>query len=66
VKESALDWILVRPSLLNDKLPRPQLRALTDLSSFHGGTISRANVADFVLDQVRGDTWLHQSPLITW
>jgi uncharacterized protein YbjT (DUF2867 family) len=40
--------------------------ALTDLSTFHGGTISRSAVARFVLGQVRDNTWLHQTPLITW
>jgi hypothetical protein len=58
--------VLVRPSVLNDKPGRAAIRALADLSSFHGGTISRANVASFVLDQVRDDTWVHRSPLITW
>ncbi|MBZ9740876.1 MULTISPECIES: NAD(P)-dependent oxidoreductase [unclassified Mesorhizobium] len=66
VRDSGLDWVLVRPSVLNDKPSRETIRALTDLSGFHGGTISRANVASFVLDQVRNDTWLHRSPLITW
>lgn len=66
VRDSGLDWVLVRPSVLNDKPSRNTLRALTDLSSFHGGTISRAHVASFVLDQVRDDTWVHRSPLITW
>ncbi|MDC0680152.1 NAD(P)-dependent oxidoreductase [Sorangium atrum] len=66
VRDSGLDWILVRPSVLNDKPSRDTIRALTDLSSFHGGTISRAHVASFVLDQVRDDTWVHRSPLITW
>jgi hypothetical protein len=42
------------------------IRATTDLSSFHGGTISRADVARFVLDQVLGDEWLHRAPLVTW
>lgn len=66
VRESGLDWVLVRPSVLNDKPGRDSIRALTDLSDFHGGTISRENVARFVLDQLRADTWLHRSPLITW
>jgi hypothetical protein len=65
VRDSGLDWVLVRPSVLNNKPSRDTIRALTDLSSFHGGTISRADVARFVLDQVRGDTWVHRSPLIT-
>ena len=66
VRDSGLDWVVVRPSVLNDKSGRDTVRALTDLSGFHGGTISRADVANFVLDQVRADTWLHRSPLITW
>jgi uncharacterized protein YbjT (DUF2867 family) len=66
VRGSGLDWVLVRPSILNDKPGRDPIRALTDLSGFHGGTISRHDVAKFVLDQVRADTWLHRSPLITW
>jgi len=66
VRDSGLDWVLVRPSVLNDKPGGGAIRALTDLSGFHGGTISRTDVATFVLDQLRSDTWLHRSPLITW
>lgn len=66
VQDSGLDWVLVRPSVLNNKPSRDTIRTLTDLSSFHGGTISRADVARFVLDQVSTDSWVHRSPLITW
>jgi len=66
VRDSGLDWILVRPSVLNDKPGRGPVRALTDLSDFHGGGITRANVAAFVLDQLHAEAWLHRSPLITW
>jgi uncharacterized protein YbjT (DUF2867 family) len=66
IRESGLDWVLVRPSVLNDKPGRDAIRALTDLSDFHGGTISREDVASFVLDQLHADAWLHRSPLITW
>jgi len=66
VRDSGLDWILVRPSVLNDKPGHRSVRALTELSGFHGGGISRADVATFVLDQLHADAWLHRSPLITW
>lgn len=66
VRESGLDWVLVRPTVLNDKPGRDATRALTDLARFHGGTIARADVASFVLDQLRADTWLQRAPLITW
>lgn len=66
VRDSGLDWVLVRPSILNNKPGSGAVRALTDLSGFHGGSISREDVARFVLDQVRAGAWLHRSPLITW
>jgi putative NADH-flavin reductase len=66
VRDSGLDWILVRPSILNDKPGRGTVRAMTDLSSFQGGAISRSDVATFVVEQARSDTWLHRAPLITW
>ncbi|MDH6260421.1 SDR family oxidoreductase [Bradyrhizobium sp. BR13661] len=66
VRDSGLDWVLVRPSVLNDKPGRGEVQALTDLSGFHGGSISRQDVATFVLDQLRSDAWLNRAPLITW
>lgn len=66
VRDSGLDWVLVRPSVLNNKPGRDTIRTLTDLSGFNGGTISRTDVARFVLDRVRDNTWVHRSPLITW
>lgn len=66
IRASGLDWVLVRPSILNDKPASGHVRALTDLSAVHGGNIARADVARFVLDQVSSDTWLRQTPLITW
>jgi putative NADH-flavin reductase len=65
VRDSGLDWVLVRPSVLNNKASGAPVRALTDLSGFDGGTISRADVAGFVLDQLHQDRWLRQAPLIT-
>ena len=64
IRDSGLDWVIVRPSVLNDKPGRGSIRALTDLSGFHGGSIAREDVATFVLDQLHSDTWLHRSPLI--
>jgi uncharacterized protein YbjT (DUF2867 family) len=66
VRSSATDWVLVRPTVLNDKPARGSVRALTDLAGVHGGTIARADVAKFVVAQVTGDEWLRRAPLITW
>ena len=63
---SGLDWVVVRPAILNDKPRRGKICALTELSQFHGGTISRSDVADFVAAQVDNNEYLGKKPLITW
>jgi uncharacterized protein YbjT (DUF2867 family) len=66
IRDSGLDWVIVRPSILNNKPASGSTRTLVDLSDFHGGSISREDVANFTVEQVRpGDTWLHKAPLIT-
>ncbi|MCB2404013.1 SDR family oxidoreductase [Rhizobium ruizarguesonis] len=65
INRSDLDWTIVRPSILNNKPGGNAIRTLTDLNSFHGGSISRADVATFILDQVTSDAWFGGSPLIT-
>ena len=66
IRSSTLDWTLIRPTVLNDNPAKGEIKALTDLSGFHGGTIARADVADFVVQQLATDAWLRKAPLITW
>jgi hypothetical protein len=53
------------PTVLNDKPAWGHVKALTDLSDVHGGTITRSDVAEFVVQQLTTDTWLRKAPLIT-
>ena len=64
IQSSGLDWIIVRPAMLSDGEPVGDTRAITDLSDFHGGSITRADVAAFVVAQMTGAEWLHKHPLI--
>jgi putative NADH-flavin reductase len=66
IHDSGLDWTIVRPSILNNKPGRDTIRTLTTLTDFNGGTISRQDVAKFVLDQVESEAWQHRAPLISW
>ena len=66
INDSGLDWTIARPSILNNKPGRDTIRTLTNLADFNGGTISRQDVAKFVLDQVQSEAWQHRSPLISW
>lgn len=65
VQASGLDWVIVRPSVLTDKPATGEVRAMVDLTGFHGGAIARSDVAAFVVAQIGNDEWLGKTPLIT-
>ena len=64
IRSSSLDWVLVRPMVLNDNPGTGAVQAQTDLSKIHGGSVARSDVAKFVVDLLTDDKWLHRSPLI--
>ncbi len=59
-------WIIVRPGFLNNGPRRGSYRALTDLRGIHGGRISRADVADFMLSQAKSPQFIGQTPLLIY
>jgi len=65
IRASALDWTIIRPTNLTDGLATNNVRALTDLTDFHGGSISRADVANFLITELEGQHWVRQSPVIS-
>lgn len=67
VKQSKLDWIIVRPSAFTDGERTGQYRhgfPGTDKASKLN--ISRADVADFMLKQLSDDTYLHKTPGLSY
>jgi putative NADH-flavin reductase len=64
IRASSLEWVLVRPAQLTNGAPRGHIRATTDLTSVNGGKIARADVAQFVVEQLTTDTWLRRTPVI--
>lgn len=63
---STLGWIIVRPGFLSNGPRTGRYRALTDLQGIHGGRISRADVADFMLLQARSPQFIGQTPLLIY
>jgi putative NADH-flavin reductase len=63
IRASDRDWIIVRPTVLNDGPARGDFKVTTDLSPVPG-RISRADVAAFMVEQLGSDRYLHQAPLI--
>lgn len=64
IRASGLDWIIVRPGGLTDGPKSGDYRFGTD-KSIRSGRIARADVADFVLQQVEDDRFVHQAPAVT-
>ncbi|NMC18672.1 MAG: SDR family oxidoreductase [Chloroflexi bacterium] len=66
IKKNLNRWIIVRPGFLSNGPRTGQYRALTDLRGIHGGRISRANVADFVLKQAKSLQFIGQTPMLIY
>jgi uncharacterized protein YbjT (DUF2867 family) len=64
IRQSNLDWTLVRPMVLTDKPATGQVRAVVDLAGIHGGSVSRGDVARFVVAELTDRQWTKQAPLI--
>ena len=61
---SPLDWTAVRVGLLTDEAPHGRWRVADD-GSIHGmGKVARADVAAFMLSQMKSPTWLRRRPVI--
>jgi putative NADH-flavin reductase len=67
IAESKVEWIIVRPGRLTNADKRGRLRQGRDIGSFTWTVrISRADVADFMLNQLESDTYLRAAPGIAW
>jgi putative NADH-flavin reductase len=67
VRGSSLDWTIVRPPHLKDG-PRTGVyrHGFPAMDKEIKGWISRADVADFMLKQLVDDTYLHQTPGVSY
>jgi putative NADH-flavin reductase len=67
IRGSALDWVIVRPGVLTNGPKRGTYRHGPRVGSWLWTVrISRADVADFMLNQVSSDAYLRQSPGVSW
>ena len=49
VKESGLDWTIVRPTILTNRPLRPGYKVFAESAQWRNGVISRKDVADFLI-----------------
>lgn len=65
VRISATDWTIVRVSMLNNNPGTGKIRAGYLGKKQVGTEISHADLAAFLLGQVRDATWLRQAPVVS-
>jgi putative NADH-flavin reductase len=64
VRNSKLDWEIVRPVILTNGPKTNTYRALIDPRDWTCGFISRADVADFVVNEIDDNAFLHKTPVL--
>lgn len=64
IKDSPLDWTIVRPGVLTNGPKTGRYKILRKSSEWRNGIISRANVADFLVREIDGASALHQAPVL--
>jgi putative NADH-flavin reductase len=65
IRESGLAWLIARPVILTNGPLTGRYRVLVEPKDWRGGTISRADVADFLVKQIEDDAYLGTTPVLT-
>ena len=65
IKQSDLDWVIVRPARLTDEPAKGEYRVYLG-GSYTATKISRADVAAFMLAQLTDDTYVRKTPVISY
>ena len=64
IRQSGLDWTIVRPAPFRKRAPEGSLRAATNVEGVTLTRISRLEVARFMLDELEEGRYLHQAVFI--
>ena len=64
IAKSGLDWTIVRPGVLTNGAASGRYKALPEVADWRGGSISRADVADFLVRQVADRSMIGKTPLL--
>jgi len=64
IKESGLDWTIVRPGVLTGGRRTGRYKVLAEASQWRNGIISRSDVAAFLVRQIEDRSYLHKAPVL--
>jgi putative NADH-flavin reductase len=66
LSSSGLDWTMVMPTMLTNTPARGAYRIDGDALPRNGSHISRADVADFMMQQIDNPQWIRKGVYIAW
>jgi putative NADH-flavin reductase len=66
IRKSSLDWIIARPVVLTNGPQTGRYRVLAESTEWRNGLISRADVADFLAQQIDCDDYLGKAPVLAY
>ena len=66
IRESRLDWTVVRPTILTNGPRTGRYRVLAEPEAWRNGLISRADVADFLVGQAADRSLLGRAPVLAY
>jgi len=64
IRRSNLSWVIARPGILTNGPRTGRYKILEKPADWRNGTISRADVADFLVKQVEDDAYLGKTPAL--
>jgi len=65
IRDSALQWTIVRPGFLDDTASKAQYRVVEDLTGVKSGDISRADVAHFMISSAESSGYIGSTVLLS-
>ena len=64
IAKSGLDWTIARPGGLTNGAATGRYHVLAEMKDWHGGFISRADVADFLVKQISDRSLIGKAPVL--
>ena len=66
IRQSKLDWTIVRPVVLTNGPQTGNYQVLTEPNDWRNGFISRADVADFLAQQINQGVYFEKTPVLSY
>ena len=64
IMKSHKDWTILRPGLLTNRKRKGQIQVLVKPSDYRNGSISRADVGQYICETIKNGLNIHETPIL--